>query len=238
MSWLLRFTKSTIGLKVIMALSGLALFGFVIGHMLGNLQIYLGETTLDHYGESLKSNAGLLWIIRATLLGILTAHVVSSVKLVLRSKAARPQGYKQWKSKVSTYASRTMKMSGPIVLAFLVYHLLHFTVGFDSLGLGDTAVSTTIEHCSHVAAGELDCPVYANVIKGFSAPAIVAFYIFAQLLLGMHLGHGAYSMFRTLGLNNPRYDRLARAFATGVAVVIVVGNCSIPLAVLTGVVGG
>lgn len=237
MSWFLRFAKSTIGMKIIMAVSGLVLFGFVIGHMVGNLQVFLGETTLNHYAEFLQSEKLILWAVRIGLLTMLVAHVASSVSLVLRSNAARPKGYRSLKSRASTYASRTMRISGPIILLFIIYHLLHFTVGFQALGLGDTAVTTTIEHC-HMAHEELNCEAYANVIRGFSQPVIVAFYVFAQLLLGMHLGHGAYSMFRTLGLSNPRYDRMARAFATGMAVIIVVGNCSIPLAVLTNLVGG
>lgn len=237
MSWFLRFVKSSIGMKIVMAISGLMLFGFVLGHMVGNLQIYLGETTLDHYAELLKSEMLLLWMARLTLLGLLVVHVGSSVALFLRAKAARPQGYRKFVTRASTYAARTMRISGPLILLFVIYHLLHFTVGFQSLGVSDSAVTTTIEHC-RTLHGELECAAYDNVIKGFSQPLIAAFYIVSQLLLGMHLGHGAYSMFRTLGLQNPRFDRLARAFATGVAVLIVVGNCSIPLAVLTGLVGG
>lgn len=237
MSWFLRFVKSTIGMKIVMALSGIALFAFVIGHMVGNLQVFLGETVLNHYAEFLQGEKLLLWIARLGLLSMLVAHVWSSIALVMRAKAARPQGYKTLKSRASTYASRTMRISGPLILLFIVYHLLHFTVGFQTLGLGDTAVTTTVEHCQ-MLQGELECQAYDNVIKGFSMPLITAFYIVCQLLLGMHLGHGAYSMFRTLGLSNPRFDRPARGFATGVAVLIVVGNCSIPLAVLTGLVGG
>ncbi len=238
MSWLTRFLKSNIGMKAVMAVTGLGLFAFVFGHMLGNLQIFMGETTLDAYGESLKSNMQIVWPARIGLLAILVAHIGSAVTLVMRAKSARPQGYKQYTSRASTYASRTMRVSGPIILLFLIYHLLHFTVGFQEVGLSDSAFATTIEHCKTVAGGDLSCAVYDNAVRGFSQWPIVAFYIVAQLLLGMHLGHGAYSMFRSLGLTNPRYDKLARAFATGVAVVIVVGNCSIPLAVLTGLVGG
>lgn len=237
MSWFSRFLKSTIGLKIVMALSGLVLFGFVTGHMIGNLQIYLGESTLDHYGEMLKGEMLLLWMVRLTLLFMLVAHVWSAVTLVLRARAARPKGYRRYTSRASTYASRTMRISGPIILLFIIYHLLHYTIGFQSVGMGDSAVTTTIEHCRMVA-GSLDCPVYDNVVKGFSQPLIAGIYIVAMLLLGMHLGHGVYSMFRTLGLSNPRFDKLARAFATGMAVIIVLGNCSIPLAVLTGLVGG
>ncbi len=237
MSWFSRFLKSSIGLKIVMALSGLALFGFVTAHMVGNLQIYLGESTLDHYGELLKSEMLLLWMARLTLLFLLVAHIWSALTLFLRAKAARPKGYKRYTSRASTYASRTMRISGPIILLFVIYHLLHYTIGFQTVGIGDSAVTTTIEHCRTVA-GSLDCDVYDNVVKGFAQPLIAGIYVFAMLLLGMHLGHGAYSMFRTLGLSNPRYDKLARAFATGMAVIIVVGNCSIPLAVLTGLVGG
>lgn len=238
MSWFMRFARSTIGMKVAMAISGLLLFDFVIGHMLGNLQVYLGASALNHYAAALQGNQGLLWVVRLGLLAILFTHVGSSVALVLRARAARPQGYRKWQGKVSTYASRTMRVSGPILFLFIVFHLLHLTVG---------AVHPELQHCATQASGELQCFAYQNVDAAFSLDTagttmavqlgIVSFYVVAMLLLGMHLGHGAYSMFRTLGLNSPRYDKLARAFATAVAVVIVVGNCSIPLAVATGLVG-
>lgn len=236
MSWFLRFLKSTVGAKIVMAISGLALLGFVVAHMIGNLQIFLGETVLNHYAAMLQGEQMLLLIARLGLLTMLVAHVGSSALLVMRTRAARPQGYRKFATRASSYASRTMIISGPIVLLFIIYHLLHFTIGFQNLGLSDSAIATTMEHC-HRVQGELECSAYDNVVRGFSMPAISAFYIVAQLLLGMHLGHGAYSMFRTLGLSNPRFDRLARAGATAVAVLIVVGNCSIPLAVLTGLVG-
>lgn len=238
MSWFMRFAKSTIGLKVAMAISGLVLFGFVIGHMVGNLQVYLGAHALNKYGAMLQSTGELLWAVRAVLLAMLVLHIASAVSLVMKAKAARPQGYRKWQPKASTYASRTMRVSGPIIMLFIIFHLLHLTVG---------TVHPDLQHCVTQASGSLQCFVYENVDAAFSLNTagtfaavqggIVAFYLVAMLLLGMHLGHGAYSMFRTLGLNNPRYDKLARSFATGVAVIIVVGNCSIPLAVLTGLVG-
>lgn len=238
MSWFVRFARSTIGLKIAMAVSGLVLFGFVLGHMLGNLQVFLGASALNHYGAALQGNQGLLWVVRLVLLAIVGAHIGTSVMLVMRAKAARPQGYRRWQGKASTYASRTMRVSGPIILLFLIFHILHLTVG---------ATHPDLQHCATAASGDLQCFVYQNVDAAFSLDTagttavvqggIVLFYVLATLLLGMHLGHGVYSMFRTLGLNSPRYDKLARAFATGVAVLIVVGNCSIPLAVATGLVG-
>lgn len=238
MNWFMRFAKSTIGLKITMAISGMVLFAFVIGHMVGNLQVFLGASALNHYAAFLQSEQLLLWIARIVLLVLVIVHIWSSVALTLRAKAARPQGYRKWQSKASTYASRTMRVSGPILLLFIIFHLLHMTIG---------SVHPDLQHCAVQASGDLQCFAYQNVSAAFSLSTagttaaiqggIVAFYVVAMLLLGMHLGHGAYSMFRTLGLTNPRYDKMARAFATAVAVIIVVGNCSIPLAVLTGLVG-
>jgi len=229
MSWFMRFARSTIGLKIAMAISGLMLFGFVIVHMMGNLQVFLGAHALDHYGEILQGEQEILWLARIGLLSLVLVHIVASVILVLRARSARPQGYRRRQTKAMTFAARTMRYSGPVILAFIVFHLLHLTVGLVQPGL---------QHCAVDAGGDLRCHVFANVVNAFSPQFwwLAATYIVAQLLLGMHLGHGAYSMFRTLGLSSPRYDRVARAFASAVAVIIVVGNCSIPLAVLTGLV--
>lgn len=235
MRWFLKFAGSTIGLKITMAVSGVLLFGFVIAHMLGNLQIYLGADTLNEYGAALQGMGALLWVARIGLLVVVLTHIASSIALVRLSHAARPVAYKKVQPKASTYASRTMRISGPIVLAFIIFHILHLTVG---------TVHPDLQHCVTNAAGTLECFVHENVVGAFSLSGAniafnlfsVVFYVVAMLLLGLHLGHGAYSMVRTLGLSNPRYDRIARAVATAVTVLIVVGNCSIPIAVAIGLV--
>lgn len=235
MRWFLKFAGSTIGLKIVMAVSGVLLFGFVIAHMLGNLQLYLGADTLNAYGATLQGMGPLLWVARIGLLAIVLTHIVSSIALVRLSHAARPQSYKKLQPRASTYASRTMRISGPIVLAFIIFHILHLTVG---------AVHPELQHCVTGADGALQCFVHENVVSAFSLTGAnvaykafsLVFYVVAMVLLGLHLGHGAYSMVRTLGLSNPRYDRIARALATAVTLLIVIGNCSMPIAVAVGLV--
>jgi succinate dehydrogenase / fumarate reductase cytochrome b subunit len=211
--------RSTIGRKIVMALTGFVLFGFVIGHMIGNLQVYLGPGPINEYGEALRQilhGAGL-WIARGGLLVAAVLHIWSATSLTLQNRAARPQGYRQQQWNESTYASRTMRWSGVIVLAFIVYHLLHFTVG-------------------SVHPDFIPGDVYHNFVVGFKVPLVSGFYIVAMLLLGLHLYHGVWSMLQTLGLSHPRYNPLRHAFATLVAAVVVIGNISMPVAVLTGFV--
>jgi len=217
MSWALSFVRSTIGKKVVMAVTGLILFGFVVAHMLGNLQVYLGPTRLDEYGAALRKLPALLWTARLTLLLAVAAHVWASTSLTLANRAARPVGYRRKQSLAATYASRTMWWSGPILLLFIVYHLLHFTTG-------------TL-HPRFVEGG-----VHHNFVTGFQVPWVSAFYILAMLCLGLHLYHGVWSMLQTVGLSHPRYNPLRHAFATLITVVVVGGNISFPVAVLTGFV--
>jgi succinate dehydrogenase / fumarate reductase cytochrome b subunit len=213
------FLKTTVGKKVVMAVSGLILFGFVVGHMIGNLQVFLGAAALDHYAVFLREfgHGGALWIARATLLAAVILHIWAATALALTSNAARPIGYRQHAWRESTYASRTMRWSGPILLLFVIYHLLHFTTG---------TVHPDFVHGS----------VYHNVITGFQSLPVSLFYILAQLALGLHLYHGIWSMLHTLGLSHPRYDGLRSRFSTLFALIVTVGNISIPIAVLTGAV--
>jgi succinate dehydrogenase / fumarate reductase cytochrome b subunit len=213
------FFGSTIGKKVVMALSGAILFGFVLAHMAGNLQLYLGPHALNAYSEFLHEvlhGAGL-WIARAVLLLAAALHVWAATALTLENRAARPVGYRQWQARTSTLASRSMRLSGVVLFAFIVFHLLHLTVG---------AVHPSFEPGN----------VYHNVVTGFSIVPVSLFYMGAMLLLGSHLQHGVWSMLRTLGLGHPRYERLAHRAATVFATVVVAGNVSFPLAVLLGVV--
>jgi len=219
MSWLFDFIRSSVGRKAVMAASGLVLFGFVVAHMIGNLQVYLGRDVLNAYGLSLRAlghGAGL-WIARLGLLGAVAAHIWSATSLTLQNRAARPVGYRERENLESTYASRTMRWSGVILLLFVVYHLMHFTFG-------------------NVHPSFREGDVYHNFIAGFQVPWVSAFYILAMLALGLHLWHGVWSMLQTVGLSHARYNHLRKAFATLITVVVVAGNISFPLAVLTGLI--
>lgn len=210
-----RFFASSIGKKVVMAVTGVVLFGFVIGHLLGNLQVYLGPEALNHYAEALRNLGPLLWIARGGLLVAVALHIWAAYSLTMMNRVARPEGYREKEHRESTYASRTMRWSGVLLLLFIVYHLLHMTFG-------------TV-HPDFVAGD-----VYHNFIVGFRQTLVSAFYIVAMLALGLHLYHGAWSFLQTLGLSHPRYNHLRHAFATLLAVIVVVGNISMPLAVMAG----
>lgn len=208
----LSFYQTTLGKKVVMAISGVILIGFVVGHMAGNLQIFLGQEKLDAYAEFLHSMPALLWAARIVLLVSVFAHFISAFSLWKINKAARPRGYARSVSQATTYAARTMRWGGVIVLLFIVYHLLHFTVG---------------------AVGQVEFgKVYQNVVTGFSDPLVAGFYILAQLCLGLHLYHGTWSLMQTLGLNHDKYNATRRKLAAGVSLLVTAGNISIPVAVL------
>ncbi len=223
--------RSTIGLKIIMALTGLVLFGFVIGHMLGNLQIFLGKNVINEYAAFLHETAPLLWGTRIVLLLSIIGHLYSALVLTKRSRAARPTGYTEKKWMGSTYAVRTMRWGGVIVLLFIIYHLLHFTVGVNAEPLFTEAITCFEQN------GKMNCDgVYGNVIRAFTNPFVSAFYIVAQLALGLHLAHGLWSLCRTLGLQSDVNSQRAKQFAVLFGTIITVGNCSIPLAVLFGII--
>ena len=223
MNWLKRFLTSTIGLKVIMAVSGLALFGFVLGHLAGNLQVFLGREVFNSYAEMLQGNRALIWTARVGLLGMVFAHIGSAATLVLRSKAARPVGYKKKRLLSGRYAAYTMRYGGILLLAFIVYHLLHLTAG---------VVHPDFTHCVPAGAGKVDCDAYHNLTVGLRHPGVAIFYILAQVGLGLHLAHGVWSMCRTLGLGNPRFDGLARGAALTFGGLVAAGNISIAVACL------
>ena len=211
------FLRSTIGRKVVMAVTGLLLFGFVVAHMLGNLQVYLGPTKLDEYGAALRRLPALLWALRIGLLAAVVGHVWAASTLTLTNWAARPRGYRKTRYQESSYASRTMRWSGVILFLFVVYHLLHFTLGN--------------VHPDFVEGG-----VNHNFVTGLQVPWVSAFYVVAMLCLGLHMYHGVWSLLQTLGLNHPRYNQLRLAFATFITAVVVIGNISMPVAVLTGLI--
>ena len=213
------FARSTIGRKVVMAVTGLVLFGFVFAHMLGNLQMFLPDhEAINHYGDFLREmlHGSGIWVARAVLLGSVALHIWAAWSLTRTNWKARPVPYKVVTPDASTYASRTMRWSGPIVFLFIVYHLLHFTIG-------------------SVHPEFVDGAVYRNVIVGFSVWPVAVAYAIAILALGLHLRHGAWSMLQTLGASHPQWDRVRKLAATVFTVIIVLGFISVPLAVLAGV---
>lgn len=215
-----RFYQATIGKKVVMAVTGLILVGFVIAHLAGNLQVFLGPEALDEYALFLRERPAVLWGARAVLLAAVAAHIIAAVQLTRLKNRARPEGYRRKENIGSSYASRTMMWSGPIIAAFVIYHLLHFTFGLAHPSYPDFE--------SH--------RVYRNVVAGFQQPVVAIAYIVAMVMLGLHLYHGLWSMFQTLGINHPGYNLGLRRFAAVTTSIIVAGNVSIPLAVLLGLV--
>jgi succinate dehydrogenase / fumarate reductase cytochrome b subunit len=212
------FWQSTNGKKAVMAVTGAILFLFVVGHLLGNLQIFESRERLNAYGHLLKSLGELLWLVRGVLLLCVVLHIWATVQLALRNSKARPIGYKVKKSVASSYADRTMYWSGPIILAFVIFHLLQFTAG--KLHPGAPTFS--------------DTDIYYNVVAGFSVWWVSAWYIFSMILLGFHLRHGIWSAFQSLGANHPRHTPVLKQAALWIAIAITVGYISIPVAVLAG----
>ena len=213
------FARSSIGRKVIMASTGVILVLYVIAHMLGNLQVYGGPEGINAYGRFLHTflHGQAIWIARAVLLAAVLLHIWSATSLTLTSRKARAVGYRERQWTESTYASRTMRWGGVIILLFVIYHILHFTTG-------------TV-HPDFVPGD-----VYHNFVAGFRVVPVSIAYIVAMIALGLHLRHGVWSMFQTLGVSHPRYMRAAHVGAWIVAILVTAGNISFPLAVLAGIV--
>lgn len=211
------FTQTSIGRKLLMAVTGLILIGFVTGHMIGNLQVFLGQEQLNKYAQTLQNLGAVLWAIRGFLLIVLIVHIWTSVRLWLENKAARPVGYAREETVQASVASRTMIYSGAMVFLFLVYHLLHFTVV-----VADPSLIPLKE--------KLD--VYSMIIVGFGNYWVSGAYIASMILLAYHLSHGVSSFFQTMGLNKPSMQPRLKVIANLFAIVITVGYVSIPVAVL------
>ena len=217
-----RFYEAPIGKKAVMAVTGVILFGYVVGHLAGNLQIYSADRDqVNRYAAFLHdpSRAGLLWGVRVMLLLAVAVHIVASFQLWNLKRAARPIAYVKKDNVPSSYAARTMMWSGPIIAAFVVFHVLHLTVG-------------SVLPLQELGPNQPD--VRANVIAGFQHAAVAGFYIVAMLLLCLHLYHGLWSMFQSVGLSHPRYTPGLKRFAAICAILIAAGNISIPIAVMTG----
>jgi succinate dehydrogenase cytochrome b subunit len=224
--WPVEFYRSAVGKKWVMALTGIGLMGFVLFHMVGNMKVYLGAEAINHYGEFLREllvpllpRTWTLWLLRIGLVGCFGFHIHSAYGLTLMNMRARAEGRyvskRDWEA--ANIASRSMRWTGIVVLLFLAWHLADLTWGW---------VNPDFER------GD----VYRNLVASFERWPVALLYIAANVALGLHLFHGAWSMFQSLGLNNPRWNSWRRGFAVGFATLIAVGNISFPIAVLTGIV--
>jgi succinate dehydrogenase / fumarate reductase cytochrome b subunit len=223
--------KSSLGKKFVMAASGALLFLFVVGHLVGNLQIFLGPEAINRYGHFLQSNMEIIWPVRIGLIVLVALHVWSAAKVSRENKAARPVGYAgDPASPAASYASRTMLMSGIIIAAFVIYHLLHYTVQIKAINFTGTDFLTL-----HDEKGRHD--VYAMMVLGFRQPLVSGFYIIAMALLCTHLSHGVYAMFQSLGIKVGCCPCLPKCLAKWGSILIFLGYISIPLAVLLRLVG-
>lgn len=235
--WPVEFYRSAVGKKWVMAVTGVALLGFVVAHTIGNLKIFIGQVTeggvtgyeIDLYGEALRTllfpilpKFVALWMMRVGLIVASVLHIHAAYSLTLMNNRARPLDYRGPRDYQSAnYASRTMRWSGVIVLLFLAWHLADFTWGIQPFAPDG------------YSSGE----VHDNLVASFSRVPVAILYIVANLALGLHIYHGAWSMFQSLGVNHPSFNRWRRWFAQGLAAAIVIANTSFPVAVLTGIVG-
>lgn len=215
---------SSLGKKYIMAITGMGLFVFVVLHLIGNLQIFLGAEAINRYGHFLQSNLELVWPARIGLLTLVALHVWSAITLSIENKKARPVAYEQNKNAGSSYASRTMMMSGLIVAAFVIYHILHFTVQVPEINLTHQNFLEL-----HDEKGRHD--VFTMMVVGFSHPLVCVFYILGMALLCLHLSHGVSAMFSSLGLKNGAYAPAIDCFAKASSLLIFLGYVSIPVAI-------
>ena len=223
--FLVELYRSALGKKYIMAITGIVGLGYILAHMIGNLKLYQSPEDFNRYAEFLREllypiapGSAVLNLLRLVLILALIGHVVAAAQLTAMNRRARPDSYRSKRDYVAAdFAARTMRWTGVIVLLFLAYHLADLTWGW-------------------VNPAEPGATVYEKVIASFSVPAVAAFYLAANLALGAHLYHGVYSLFQSMGWNNPRFNAWRRAFAAGFATVVVVGNVSFPIAVLAGIV--
>ena len=217
--------KSSLGKKYIMAVTGCCLFLFVIGHMVGNLQVFLGPEAINRYGHFLQSNPELIWPARIGLLVFVGLHFWSAMQITLENRAARPVAYANSKPVAASYASRTMVMGGLIVVSFIIYHLLHFTFQCKAINLtGQDFVGFTDPNNHH--------DIFKMIVVGFNQPLVAGFYLLSMGLLCLHLSHGLSSMFQSLGWKNDAYRPIIDCGAKVVATVIFIGYSSIPVAIL------
>ena len=232
MNLITRIWRSSLGKKYVMAVTGCALFLFVIGHLLGNLQVFGAPDLINSYAHFLKSKPGLLWSARLGLLACVAVHIISAVALTAANREARPVGYAGGAAYGSTANSRYMMVSGLVIAAFVLYHLAHFTVLLPGVnGVGDFRKLTTVLN------GEPVPDAYAMMILGFQVWWVVLFYLIAMALLFMHLGHGVSAMFQSLGWRNHVWWPRIAGLAKGASTAIFVGYAIIPVAIFLRIVG-
>lgn len=215
---LVAFWDSSVGKKIVMGATGLVLVAFLVGHMAGNLQVFAGRATINRYSALLHTSEELLWLVRAGLLGCFVLHVISAYQLTRRDWAARPVEYQQRVPQAATLASRLMRVGGVLILIFVPVHLLNFTTGgwHPAFAAGD---------------------VYGNLVYAFRAwPLLAVFYILTMVFVGMHLYHGVWAMFRTLGIAKPSANPMERRLAAAVAWIVAAGFIAVPASIVLGLV--
>ncbi len=224
MTWILELYRSAMAKKAIMAVTGVMLFGFVLGHMVGNQKLFLGAEKINADAEGLREigvpifgHGDFLWLARLGLLAAVGLHMLAAWQLTVLNRKARPVAYAKQTPQASTYASRTMRFGGVIIVLFVIYHLLHLTVG---------SVHVDFQH------GD----VHHNLIVAFQSPLVAGFYILAVSALGVHLYHGLWSLFQSLGWSGPRFNAFRKQFAMIFAIVVTIGFLSVPVSILTGLV--
>lgn len=216
MAYLARFWDSTIGKKIVMAVTGIIGILFVLGHMSGNFLMFSGAQAMHEYALLLRTSMPVLYTMRAVLLLAVLLHILAAVQLTLRSRAARPEGYTKLKPQVTTFAARTIRWGGVLLLVFIVFHIAQITLGW-----------VGVPNFVHLDP-------YNNLRNGLGNPLIAVFYIVAMAALGLHLYHGTWAVFRTLGVARPSHTPLKRRVAIGVAIVVAAGFATIPIGVLVG----
>lgn len=215
-----RFYSTAIGKKVVMGATGLIGIGFVIGHMAGNLLAFRGPDALNAYAHFLQSTGELLWILRLVLIGSVILHVIAAYQLTMQNRAARPVDYVKRNPQVSTWAARTMRWGGALLVVFIVLHIMHFTTG-----------------TWRPAGSFSETDVYTNLVTSFRIWWVTLFYVASMIALGLHIYHGAWSSVRSLGVKQPSPQPLHRTAALGVALLIWVGFTVVPVAVFAGLIG-
>lgn len=231
---LLKALTSTLSLKIAMAVTGLLGAGFVLFHMAGNLQVFLGRDAYNDYAEFMQGLGALKWLARLGLLTILVVHVATAVMLVQRNQRARPEGYAMLKQRETSLAGLYMAELGFVLLLFIVYHIAHFTLGYvhsDFGGIDYYALQQTTEEGTRR-------DLYTHFIASFRQPSIAIIYIVANIALAAHLAHGATSMFKTVGLAVGRWRVPFEVVGPAFGVIVGLGNISMPLAIWAGFIGG
>jgi succinate dehydrogenase / fumarate reductase cytochrome b subunit len=220
MNRIARFYRAAIGKKIVMAVTGLIGIGFVVLHMAGNLLAFRGQEAINAYAHFLASTGELLWLLRTVLIVSVILHVVAAYQLTMQNRAARPDGYIKREPQVSTWAARTMRWGGVLLLIFIILHILHFTnPGWRPEGVFDKA------------------DVYTNIVMSFRIWWVTLFYVIAMISLGFHIYHGAWSSVRSIGVSQPRQRPLHRTVALGIAVILWLGFTAVPVAVFAGLIG-